>query len=132
MRIFVDTNVLASALATRGLCADLFEIVINEHELLTCEAVLKELRRVLTAKFKLPSAVAAAFCKLLEGEAELILAPDTPGQKLNDPSDTPIVACAIVARADVFVAGDKMLLDLRTIENLAILSLRQLWQQPRS
>ena len=35
---------LASSVATRGLCSELLESVISEHELLTCEPVLRELR----------------------------------------------------------------------------------------
>ena len=37
---------LASNIGTRGLCAELFDRVINEHDLLTCELVLLELERV--------------------------------------------------------------------------------------
>ena len=50
MKIFLDTNVLASALTSRGLCADLFEVVLQSHELVTSEVVLKELKRVLREK----------------------------------------------------------------------------------
>lgn len=131
MRIFLDTNVLASALATRGLCAELFEVVMSEHELLTCQTVLEELQHVLTTKFKLPPSAAIAFCDLLEMEAELVAAPSTPALKLKDPSDAPIVACAIAAKADVFVTGDKALLDLHEIDNLPVLSPRDLWTKVR-
>jgi len=34
VKVFLDTNVLVSALATRGLCADLLRKVLTEHELL--------------------------------------------------------------------------------------------------
>jgi len=40
VRIFADTNVLASAFGTRGLCAELLEIVIEQHELVVGELVL--------------------------------------------------------------------------------------------
>jgi predicted nucleic acid-binding protein len=43
VKIFFDTNVLASGIATRGLCAELFEGIINDHETLTGEPVLREL-----------------------------------------------------------------------------------------
>jgi uncharacterized protein len=33
VRVFLDTNVLVSAFATRGLCADLLELVLLEHDL---------------------------------------------------------------------------------------------------
>ena len=66
MRIFLDTNALASSIATRGLCAELFESIINEHELLTCEPVLQELGRVLADKFHLPESRINAFIGLLK------------------------------------------------------------------
>lgn len=43
MRIFLDTNVLVAALATRGLCADLLRVVLREHQLVLSAQVLTEL-----------------------------------------------------------------------------------------
>ena len=68
MKVFLDTNVLASSIATRGLCSELLESVIHDHELLTCEPVLRELKRVLAQKFRLPEAVVAGFLALLKAE----------------------------------------------------------------
>ena len=56
MRIFLDTNVLVSAFASRGLCADLFELILLEHELVVGTQVIAELRRALRKKIKLPVA----------------------------------------------------------------------------
>ena len=44
MRIFLDTNVLASAVATRGLCADVLREVLTRHDLIISNALLKELK----------------------------------------------------------------------------------------
>ena len=54
MKVFLDTNVVLAAFATRGLCADLFAHVLLEHELLVGEAVIRELRSKLRIKLKLP------------------------------------------------------------------------------
>jgi uncharacterized protein len=54
VKVFFDTNVLVSAFATRGLCADLFAHVLLEHELVLGEIVLDELREKLRTKLKLP------------------------------------------------------------------------------
>ena len=54
MRVFLDTNVLASAFGTRGLCADVLQIILGEHDLVTGEVVIEELRRVLLKKFGMP------------------------------------------------------------------------------
>ena len=52
MKVFLDTNVLVSAFATRGLCADVMRVILTEHELLIGEVVLTELQRILSKKFK--------------------------------------------------------------------------------
>ena len=127
MKVFLDTNVLASSIATRGLCAELLEAVIHEHELLTSEAVLRELQRVLAAKLRLPASVIAGFLDLLRTEARLVESRNVPRIPIKDVADLPILACAITGQADVFVTGDRELLDLRKIENLEIISPRDLW-----
>jgi putative PIN family toxin of toxin-antitoxin system len=129
VRVFLDTNVLASGLAARGLCAELIEGVFNEHELLTCEPVLQELERVLAQKFRLPDQVIKGFLGLLKSEGEVVRANKFPALSFKDPDDIPILACAIAGRTDVFVTGDKALLELREIEGIPILSVRQFWQR---
>lgn len=128
MRIFLDTNVLASALATRGLCSELLQSVFDEHEPLLCEPVLQELERVLAGKFRLPRPVIVDFLALLRSECEVVATPATPALHFEDPDDIPILASAISARADTFVTGDKGLLALGTVDGIPILSPRQLWQ----
>ena len=129
MRVFLDTNVLASSISTRGLCSELLESVIHDHELLTCQPVLQELERVLTYKFRLPAPVVAGFFGLLKTEGRLVASHKTPPIPIKDADDIPILACAIAGEADVFVTGDKELLDLQKICNLPIVSPRQFWLQ---
>ena len=45
MKVFLDTNVLVSAFASRGICADLLELVLLEHDLIVGHNVLRELDR---------------------------------------------------------------------------------------
>ena len=127
MRIFLDTNVLASSIATRGLCSELLESVIHDHTLLTCWPVLRELERVLTNKFRLPRPVVDGFLALLKTQGRVVESRKNPSIPIKDAADIPILACAIAAKADVFVTGDKALLDLRRIDNLPIVSPRQIW-----
>ena len=129
MRIFLDTNVLASSVATRGLCSELLESVINEHELLTCEPVLQELRKVLAEKFRLPEPAIKAFLAFLRTEGELVAAHEPLALSFKDPDDIPILACALSGRAEVFVTGDKALFDLGAVQKMPILSPRQMWQR---
>lgn len=127
MKIFLDTNVLVSALTTRGLCAELFEVVLQSHELLISEPVLGELDRVLSGKLRQPRSVTEGFVALLRSEAVLAAA-DPPFPSLPDPDDAPIIASALAGGAEVFVTGDKALLNLREIGGMPILAPRGLWE----
>ena len=129
MKVFLDTNVLASSIATRGLCSELLESVMHDHELLTCQPALSELERVLADKLRLPDPVVAGFLGLLKAEGRVVESRKSPAIPIKDTDDIPILACAIAGGADVFVTGDKELLGLRRIGNLPIVSPRQLWLQ---
>ncbi len=127
MKVFLDTNVLVSALTTRGLCSDLFEVVLQSHELLTSDYVLRELKRILPGKLGQSDDVTDGFINLLRSHALLVTVVHTP-PSLPDPDDEPIVASAIAGKANVFVTGDKALLDLKSVENLPFVSPRQFWE----
>ena len=129
MRIFTDTNVLVSAFMTRGLCADLFEIIVAEHELLIGEPVITELKRILGKKFRAPAAL------IDRVEAELRLHTTIPRPRnplklpIRDKEDPLIVACALTGNAEIFVTGDQELLGLQTVHDMPIISPRTCWQQ---
>jgi len=127
VKVFLDTNVLASALATRGLCAELFEAVLQSHELLVSPPVLKELERVLPAKLGQSRRITTDFIDLLQVYATMVKAA-SPAVSLPDRDDEPIVASALAGKAQVFVTGDKALLELGSVEDLPIVSPRQFWE----
>jgi len=127
VKIFLDTNVLAAALATRGLCAELFELVLQSHELLISSSIIKELERILPEKLGQSKSVTSGFVALLKSEAIVVTA-SRPSPSLPDPDDEPHIAAALSANSDVFVTGDKALSNLRSIEGLPIVSPRGLWE----
>jgi uncharacterized protein len=129
VKVFLDTNVLVASVATRGLCSELLELVIHDHELLTCQPVLSELERVLANKLRIPAPVITGFIGLLKSEARIVEPGEHPAVSIKDAADLPILASAVSARADVFVTGDRELLGLRRIGDLPIVSPRDLWLQ---
>ena len=129
MRVFLDTNVLASAAATRGLCADVLREVLTSHELLTSAQVLGELKRVLETKFGVAQDLIHDFISLMRQDTVLAEPGQLPTVEIQDPDDLPILSAAISVGADVFVTGDKEILDIGRIEKLAILSPRQFWEK---
>jgi len=129
MKVFLDTNVLASAAATRGLCADVLREVFASHELFISDQVLAELRRVLRLKFGVGQDLIDDFIWLLEQDSVPAQPAQLPRIKLKDRDDLAIVGASITAGVEVLVTGDKELLDLGRIVNLEILSPRQFWER---
>ena len=127
MRVFLDTNVLVSAFATRGVCADVLRVVLAEHSLVTGEVVLQELRRVLSRRIGLPPGTISEIDEFLR-EQEVIAKPraraDVPER---DPDDQWVVASAIEGRADVLVTGDRDLLDIAGAAPIKIVDPRGFW-----
>ena len=127
MRVFLDTNVLASSLATRGLCSEVFELVIHDHDLLICKPLFSELNRVLRAKLRIPKAISDEFIALLRESGELAASRVKPSRRIPDPDDVPLLGCALAAKADLFVTGDKALLRLQEVDGMPVISPRELW-----
>lgn len=132
MKVFLDTNVLAAAAATRGLCADVFREVLACHELLLSTQVLSELTRVLKSKFGVGQDLTEAYILLLEQDSIFVEAIDIPKVRLRDKDDLGILGAAVAGGADVLVTGDKELLDLHRVENVEILSPRQFWEKVKT
>jgi putative PIN family toxin of toxin-antitoxin system len=132
VRIFFDTNVLVSAFATRGLCADLFSHVLLEQELLVGEVVLVELQRAPRDRIKLPRGLIDEIDDLLR---DGVLVP-RPKAHLNlgisDPDDEWIVASAVAGKADVLVTGDSSLLEAISRLPLPVVNPRGLWERLRA
>jgi uncharacterized protein len=129
--VFLDTNVLVSAIATRGICADLLRSVASEHELVVGEFVLAELRRVLAARFHVPVE------RIDEVEAflrtyEVVATPDAMDPvRIRDPADRWVLANARAAEADVLITGDGDLLAVAATAGLRIVTPREFWEELR-
>jgi len=127
MRIFLDTNVLASATATRGLCADVFREVLTSHELVVSDALFKELRRTLRKKFGVSPGLVRDVIDLLHRDTILAKPTECPEVHLKDKDDLVILSAALSASADMLVTGDKELLSVKRVGSLAIVSPRDFW-----
>ena len=128
MRVFLDTNVLVSAAATRGLCADLFQVVLADHDLVVGETVLAELQDVLEGKLRLSAPTVAEFCGFLRHQGKVVRAGAPLRLKVRDPKDQPILAEAVAGQAEVLVTGDRDLLILGSRAPLPIRAPREFWE----
>ena len=131
MRIFLDTNVLVSAFATRGVCADVLRVVLAEHTLVTSEVVLRELARVLRIRIRLPARIVDEIEAFLR-EYEVIAKPAAPSNMpIRDKDDRWVLASAIEGRADVMVTGDRDFLDVADKAPIKIVDPRGFWRLVR-
>ena len=127
MRVFLDTNIIVSAFATRGLCADLFREILAAHTLVTSEYILSETQDVLARGFKVPEETVIEIIALLRRQ-EMVITPATlPQLSIRDRDDLPVVAAAIKAKADYLVSGDKDILSLIPLNDIKIATPREFW-----
>jgi len=129
VRVFLDTNVIVSAFATRGLSADVMRVVLAEHELIVGEVVLVELDRVLEMKLRLSAAVRTQIDSLLRGYEVQSRPSSALEVPVRDPDDALVLASALEARADVLVSGDRHLLEVANqVTGLMITTPRGFWR----
>lgn len=132
MKIALDTNVLVSAVATRGLCADILNLVLTKHQLVVGVTVLTELNKVLRQKMRVPTEIAQELDALLRREAMVVGKTKALSVTIRDKSDVPVLAEAVEGRAEVLVTGDLDLLEITGKLPIRILTPRGLWEQLRS
>jgi putative PIN family toxin of toxin-antitoxin system len=127
VRIVLDTNVLVSALITKGTPPDLLYQAwdAGTFVLVTSIAQLDELARVLTYKKLRPYITQDEADALLETiDAAALVVEGLPDIDLSpDPDDNLILATAIAGKADMLVTGDKSgLLELQAVHGIPIVT----------
>ena len=131
MRVAFDTNVLVSAVATRGLCADVFNLVLAEHKLIIGETVIAELKKVLRQKMRVPAEAIEEFEALLRQESSVVGKTKDLPVAIRDKSDVAVLSEVIAGNAEAMVTGDRDLLELDTVLPLQVLTPRGLWKRLR-
>jgi len=129
MRVLLDTNVIISAVTTRGLCSDVFRAVLSDHDLVTCRKILHEIQRILRSKFSVPAELIAEYVELLSHDAIMAEPGDMAVVQIKDRDDVEIIAAAITGAVDVLVTGDAELQALTSIQGVRVLSPRAFWEE---
>jgi len=110
MRIFVDTNVIISAiLFPRTKIAEVFAVILQRHQLIISNYVIDELKQVFTNKFADKLKILDKFLDTISYELAEVNDPldNTKYPQIRDECDLPILAGAIESKADVLITGDK-------------------------
>lgn len=122
MRVFVDTNVWVSAIASPGLCDELLKQLFSSHEVLGSELVWRELESVLARKL--------GFSRQEINAARAMFSESSPLADVAEPrgdSDARLVAAAVAGGADLFATGDKRVLEWGASGPMRIVPPRDVW-----
>ena len=132
MKIFLDTNVLVSAFATRGLCSDVLRETLSFHQLVISTPLLTELERILKYKIKLPNDLITESIDFLKQTSVMSVPFERSIPELNDKDDIPVVNSALNGGVELFVTGDKEILKLKVIDQMMIVNPRSFWELIKS
>lgn len=135
MRVVLDTNILISALFWTGAPNQILKLIETDTvELAISPGILRELHGVLNRQKFVPY-----LAKLQLSAEELtehlvdLASLFSPDQELTiiteDLSDNQFLACALTAKADFIISGDRHLLALKSFHNIPILTPRQFLNQ---
>lgn len=110
MRIFVDTNIIISAiLFPAGKVASVFSHILESQEIIISSYSIKECEAVFSRKF--PDKVTLLKTFFSQIQFELFDTPKKINEKkypnIRDIKDLPILVSAILSDADILLTGDK-------------------------
>jgi uncharacterized protein len=126
LKAVFDTNIFVSALAIPGGHAErAINLVIDARvNLCISKEIIHEVLGVLAQKFSKGPEELSRTAVFLSELAELV-APRKKLEILDDDPDNRILECAVTGHADIIVIGDRAILNLKTYQEIRILSLRQ-------
>ena len=127
MRIVLDSNVIVSAFASRGVCASLFEVLMVKEQIITSEHILAEASRILRTKIKLPEKNTREIIDFLRENTEVAVYDKLSHRVSRDKDDDEIIALAVSSKSKIIITGDKDLLVLKKYKNIRILSPKEYW-----
>jgi putative PIN family toxin of toxin-antitoxin system len=132
MKVFLDTNVLLSAIISNGICADLLKALKNTQpdvfdrtHCFTCQRVLLELKEHLPTKFKWSALETEAGITAFSDEYTLA-PPAYTTVPCKDADDGWILADAQLAGCDYFITGDKEVLALYSVGIMRVCTPREM------
>lgn len=132
MRLVLDTNVVVSALLWGGLPYRLLQQAVDgDVELFTSPELVAELGDVLQRRPHLADKLAekemtvASLTLRYLNFAQVVSPLAAPRVVPNDPDDDHVVACALSAKADAIVSGDRHLLDLYDHQGIRIVTVAE-------
>lgn len=124
MKVVFDTNVVVAGIVAEGLCREILEIHLPEHDAVLSQALWDELLATLKRKFGL-AVDELPVLALYRQHAEWCEPPPLAEPVCRDPDDVAVLGAALAGGAEAVVTGDADLLTLGTYSGIEIISPRQ-------
>ena len=123
-KVFLDTNILISALGWKGKPRVLFEKCLHgELELVTSPNQIDELKRVMNyPKFNFTEEQKARFLSIILEIAVMVEIPGKVKVIVDDPDDDAMLETAIVGNVDYLISGDPHLLKLKEFAKVKVVT----------
>jgi len=122
VRILLDTNVLIAAFIARGVCHELLEHCALNHELITSNFILAEVRENLLLKFNFSGELADEVDALLRSSMQVVPVEPLDRSVSRDPDDDNILAAGVTGNCECIITGDKDLIVLKEFERIRIIN----------
>ncbi|MCK5139844.1 MAG: putative toxin-antitoxin system toxin component, PIN family [Thermodesulfovibrionia bacterium] len=129
MRVVLDTNVIVAAFATRGLCADVFAVCLENHCIIISEPILSEIAKNLIKKIRLPKNIAHNIIGYLREVSEVVKPEKVDDSVCRDKHDLKIIGTALKGKAALILTGDEDLLILKRFKKIEIITPREFWSR---
>ncbi len=128
MKLVLDTNVLIAAFIAHGVCGELFEHCMVNHEVVLSKGILDELHDVLIRKFKYTKGEAKVAVHLVQARVTVVPPVPLAAPVCRDPDDDEILAVAQTAGCSAIVTGDKDLTVLGHYGRIKIMTPSDFWK----
>jgi uncharacterized protein len=126
LRIVLDTNVLIAALIFPGVSSEVFDSIVQNHEIVLSEWIVKEFisKCKCKDKFKIPPEALAEILTHLKEQVTIASPQGKIPEICRDADDNNVLWIAETVKAELIVTGDQELLVLKEFNNIRILSPR--------
>ncbi len=119
---------MIASFATEGICHELFEICLDQHQIYLSKFILNEVAEKLDKKLKMPQEKIQAIYAFLTAHVQTVNHGKLTKRTCRDPKDDAILALGQAADAEYIITGHDDLLVLKNFGRTSIVSPRAFWE----
>jgi hypothetical protein len=128
MKVILDTNVIFSAFAARGLANAIFELCLDKHTIIISEHILSELQNNFQKKLKMPTDKVRLIIEYLREFCTISDYKRLDRKICRDLDDAKILGLSEMTKPDYIITGDADLLVLKEYHAVPIITPREFWE----